>query len=731
MMEPLFKTIMGLSISASLMIAIVMLLRMCLKRKQASIKQSAFVIAWVLILLRLCLPFSLDFPLYEDRATPAQAVYSTMFNESVPQDGRTVRTAELRSPTDLPGIGQPPQISVPGIDASKQNTGLPAETETRNLAGPSVGSAQEHAVNESANSSAASAVGADILLIAALIWAVIAGAMLTGTAISYIKTLRSVKHQANARIRAPELYNEAMYVKRKLGLKRKIQIVVGHEGKTAVYGIFRPIVLIDVNSFDRMEYLLTHEFVHIKRNDNLRKLLARVCLCLHWFNPFVWGAVRALENDIENACDEKVLASMGYQHRKNYAETILKLAEKQQTPRIAAFAHFGKHPVTSRIKHVLYMSEKSKATPVLACVVFLFILAGCFSNPVIALAKQMNHFIGRYQIEDGIMGVERPYMETHDLVDYLISEDSIYFALSDRTGELGDRLVVKDNSDEVIYEQIISDEDKRIASTIVKDDHNLYYFLRNQESLYQLIQWNFETDQQQVLYSNYFHNVTPSEKIVICEEGDFLTWFEDDMLVIFNKKSNEVIDWYQTNGHQDFASIMDGYTVYQWTDPDSGETIISRIPLKATTGPISIKSLLGNNTYSVYANEEYIVYKEAFQKGADIVVYCVAEDKSISLWDLLADHISEKELERYRKGTWGINLMKDKLVLTGEGNSVCYVDLGTKTLEEVANTFNGTGFYQPKNSSGSFSVIQYGSTANQVHETGKIYTAQVVENMKK
>lgn len=38
----------------------------------------------------------------------------------------------------------------------------------------------------------------------------------------------------------------------------------------------------------KIQYMLTHEFIHMKRHDNLWKLLSAAVVCLHWFNPLVW-----------------------------------------------------------------------------------------------------------------------------------------------------------------------------------------------------------------------------------------------------------------------------------------------------------------------------------------------------------------------------------------------------------------------------------------------------------
>ena len=55
---------------------------------------------------------------------------------------------------------------------------------------------------------------------------------------------------------------------------------------------FSPIILLPKNTdFDNcqeLNYILLHEYLHIRRFDCLIKIVAVVTVCIHWFNPLVW-----------------------------------------------------------------------------------------------------------------------------------------------------------------------------------------------------------------------------------------------------------------------------------------------------------------------------------------------------------------------------------------------------------------------------------------------------------
>ncbi|MBD5510257.1 MAG: hypothetical protein HDR08_03215 [Lachnospiraceae bacterium] len=73
-------------------------------------------------------------------------------------------------------------------------------------------------------------------------------------------------------------------------------------------------------------YILLHEQIHIRRGDHIVKLLGYLALCLHWFNPLVWAAFFLSGRDMEMSCDEAVIRKMGVGVKKEYSASLLNLA---------------------------------------------------------------------------------------------------------------------------------------------------------------------------------------------------------------------------------------------------------------------------------------------------------------------------------------------------------------------------------------------------------------------
>lgn len=118
----------------------------------------------------------------------------------------------------------------------------------------------------------------------------------------------------------------------------------------AVYGIIKPKIVIPVEyETDNLDYILLHEKAHIKRKDNLIRLLALLVVCIHWFNPFAWLLLKMLYSDMELACDETVLSKCNETQRKEYANALLSATEKTNI----FVAAFGGAKIKNRIENIL------------------------------------------------------------------------------------------------------------------------------------------------------------------------------------------------------------------------------------------------------------------------------------------------------------------------------------------------------------------------------------------
>lgn len=117
-------------------------------------------------------------------------------------------------------------------------------------------------------------------------------------------------------------------------------------GTPAVYGILRPRILIPQDMPEALlPSVLAHENAHIRRLDNLWRLLAVTTACLHWFNPTVWLFLKAYLRETELACDECAISTMDAPARRAYAHALVDTAADNR----ALVSPFGGSPLRSRI----------------------------------------------------------------------------------------------------------------------------------------------------------------------------------------------------------------------------------------------------------------------------------------------------------------------------------------------------------------------------------------------
>lgn len=118
----------------------------------------------------------------------------------------------------------------------------------------------------------------------------------------------------------------------------------------AVFGILRPKILLSPSiAIENHFYVLLHEKAHIRRLDNLWRLVGILTAVLHWFNPFVWIFLKCFFTDMEQACDERALLFCTAEQRREYAAALLDTYENSSILSSA----FGGGGLRSRILRIL------------------------------------------------------------------------------------------------------------------------------------------------------------------------------------------------------------------------------------------------------------------------------------------------------------------------------------------------------------------------------------------
>ena len=115
-------------------------------------------------------------------------------------------------------------------------------------------------------------------------------------------------------------------------------------------------------------YVLSHEYVHICHLDILRKIIATVVLCIHWFNPMVWVMYILFNRDVELICDECVVRKFGEKSKAVYSLILINMEEKQSG--LLPFCNnFSKNAIEERITAIMKMKKATILSFAAACLI--------------------------------------------------------------------------------------------------------------------------------------------------------------------------------------------------------------------------------------------------------------------------------------------------------------------------------------------------------------------------
>lgn len=135
-----------------------------------------------------------------------------------------------------------------------------------------------------------------------------------------------------------------------------------------VMGVFSPKIYLPYHIEGQAKrHIINHEKSHIRHHDPLIRFVGLLCICLHWWNPFVWLAVNRMNRDMEMFCDEGFLISAPLPERKAYAETLLRFAAGKSG--FSMELAFGESNTEERVRNIL---KKKKKSVFVICIVIIF-----------------------------------------------------------------------------------------------------------------------------------------------------------------------------------------------------------------------------------------------------------------------------------------------------------------------------------------------------------------------
>lgn len=125
-----------------------------------------------------------------------------------------------------------------------------------------------------------------------------------------------------------------------------------------------------------LQNVFCHELAHLKRYDVWTGWLMSFLLILHWFNPFLWLAIRLMNEDREQACDVMALKKQDWSRRKSYSLLLVTLAEQgnahRRMPGLVGLSETGRR-LADRLETIRRIGSWSPFWTAVVCVPVLLL----------------------------------------------------------------------------------------------------------------------------------------------------------------------------------------------------------------------------------------------------------------------------------------------------------------------------------------------------------------------
>ncbi len=342
-MTHIFLAVMEISISISLLIAVLLLLTPFLDRRYAA-KWKYWI--WIFLALRLILPF---------HGADVRAVVDAWSQK----ESRFERRLGERDTEGLPEQTMPQGRIIIEIPARMMTPIAPSFEENKMHVTP--------------------------LDMAAFIWMMGSLAFMVTHLISYVR-YKNLALKRGSIVRDKGILRRVFELKRELQIKDSVHIIEYPEAASPmVIGFLQPVLILPETQYDPVEqyFILKHELVHLKRRDVFIKLLLVAANAVHWFNPLVWIMQKEAAVDMELSCDERVTQGADHAARKAYTETLLSTLHRRCAGRTVLSTQFygGKKIMKKRFENILLKTGKKNGAVILMCAVLLTLslgtLVGC------------------------------------------------------------------------------------------------------------------------------------------------------------------------------------------------------------------------------------------------------------------------------------------------------------------------------------------------------------------
>ena len=335
-MNEAIKLILSLSLSGSILAALLFAVKPLIKHK---LSKSIQYYIWIVVLLRLILPFSIE-----------GSIMNNVFYGA--QTSSTISSRSIVLPTN----------------GTKENT---------------IGSSISPSIQEKVSDGAYNAdvdhsrYFRDLFNQYALyLW-------LLGAIIVFMVNLTGYalfsKHIKKANKLATDEQNRILETL--LNGRYKVKLVRNDFVDTPMLlGLIRPYIIIPDVDYDekQLKNILLHEISHLKHFDIAVKWLTMIAASIHWFNPFIYLIKKEINHACELACDEVVIKNLSPSEKQAYGDTLISVAAEHKYPLgvLQVTMCEEKKSLKERLISIMNYNKKSKPVIISSVILLIFIILG-------------------------------------------------------------------------------------------------------------------------------------------------------------------------------------------------------------------------------------------------------------------------------------------------------------------------------------------------------------------
>jgi TonB family protein len=175
--------------------------------------------------------------------------------------------------------------------------------------------------------------------------------------------IRLLQHRRRLTPASDGVCNQADRLRHQLGIRRQVLIMTTSAGQIPyTFGLWRPVVVVpsDEQDAQRLEAILMHELVHVRRFDFLIQYAEQCVLAVGLFHPLVRLLVRDAQRFREMSCDAEVLSGTPV-NLHLYASLLFEYACNRRNPALSVMISMASP--TSRIKERIMNMQTLDKTP--------------------------------------------------------------------------------------------------------------------------------------------------------------------------------------------------------------------------------------------------------------------------------------------------------------------------------------------------------------------------------